>query len=159
MRSVFIAAFLALFTLNAHLEPLASGRLVLEILPSGLDGAVVEVNAEIASTPEERERGLMWRQSVPEGSGMIFIYPRDEKMSFWMKNTNVPLSIAFIDSRGVFREIFDMKPLDLTPVQSAGYRRFALEVPQGFFLRKGIAPGSAFSKKTLKSLKEIMKSF
>ena len=86
---------------------------------------------------------------------MIFVYPRDERMSFWMKNTLVPLSIAFIDSRGVLREILDMKPHDLTPVKSGGYRRYALEVPQGWFAKNGIDAGSSLSAKTLEALKAI----
>ena len=135
-------------------EGQASAKIALEILPA--EGATaVLVEAEIAADVDSRAEGLMWRESVPAGCGMIFIYPRDERMSFWMKNTSVPLSIAFIDSRGVLREILDMQPFDLTPVKSSGYRRFALEVPQGWFAENGIRAGSRLSSKTLEELRAI----
>lgn len=158
LSPAFVATlFHAFLLLAAPSRPLAaSERIALEILPAGGEGGqAINVIAEIASTPEARETGLMGRRVLPAGSGMIFIYPRDERMSFWMKNTRVPLSIAFIDSRGVFREIFDMKPFDLTPVKSSGFRRFALEVPQGWFSENGIAAGSTLSGKTLEKLKAI----
>ncbi len=119
------------------------------------DAAFVKVDAEIAADFSSRARGFMHRRNIPEGTGMIFIYPGDEKMSFWMKNTEVPLSIAFIDSKGVFREIFDMEPFSLEPVKSAGYRRYALEVPRGWFLKNNIVPGSRFSEETMGLLKRI----
>ena len=156
---LFFAAAFFLFLLAPASVCLAQGRerIVLEILPAGggESAAAVKVEAEIAADAASREEGLMWRKSVPAGSGMIFIYPRDERMRFWMKNTLVPLSIAFIDSRGVLREILDMEPLDLTGVQSGGFRRFALEVPQGWFAENGIAAGSALSQETLDALKAI----
>ncbi len=100
----------------------------------------------------------MHRKKIPEGTGMIFIYPGDEKMSFWMKDTEVPLSIAFIDSKGVFREIFDMEPFSLETVNSPGYRRYALEVPAGWFAARGISPGCRFSEETLAALRQIKAS-
>lgn len=115
----------------------------------------VSVAAEIAADASSRARGFMHRKEIPPGTGMIFVYPRDERMSFWMKNTGVPLSIAFIDSRGVFREIFDMEPFCLEPVQSSGFRRYALEVPQGWFSENGLAPGCRFSPETLDALKNV----
>ena len=157
LRSFFAfpAIFLLLFASGAFCAAQAADRITLDIIPLDESGAVVCVEAEIAASIDERAEGLMWRKSVPDGSGMIFVYPRDERMSFWMKNTLVPLSIAFIDSRGILREILDMEPHDLTPVKSAGYRRFALEVPQGWFAKNGIEAGSALSPKTLLELKAI----
>jgi uncharacterized membrane protein (UPF0127 family) len=97
--------------------------------------------AEIASSPGQREQGLMNRKELKDGNGMIFIFERDEIMSFWMKNTLVPLSIAYIAQDGRILEIHDMQPGDLTPVRSSRSARYALEVPQGWFDRAGIAPG------------------
>ena len=151
----FAGLFLLLLMSGAPCEAQEANRIILEIIPLNENGNTVCVEAEIAASVDERAEGLMWRKEVPDGSGMIFVYPRDERMSFWMKNTLVPLSIAFIDSRGVLREILDMKPQDLTPVKSGGYRRYALEVPQGWFAKNGIAAGSSLSPKTLIELKAI----
>jgi uncharacterized membrane protein (UPF0127 family) len=95
--------------------------------------------AEIASTADERSRGLMERTKLPDGEGMLFVFEKDQTLSFWMKNTLIPLSIAYISSGGGILEIHDMKPQDLTPIHSSRSARYALEVPQGWFARAGIA--------------------
>ena len=102
---------------------------------------VAVIKAELAVTDEERLQGLMHRKDLPDGEGMLFIYDRDQIMSFWMKNTFVPLSIAFIASDGKIIEIKDMYPHDETSVLSSRSVRYALEVPQGWFLSSGIMPG------------------
>ncbi len=100
-----------------------------------------EVLAEIARTPGERELGLMFRKDLPDGRGMLFVFESDERLSFWMKNTLVPLSIAYIASDGTIREILDMEPLSLAPVPSQHSVRYALEVPRGWFGRAGVRAG------------------
>ena len=97
--------------------------------------------AEIARTSSQREQGLMHRKELKDGHGMLFIFERDEILSFWMKNTLVPLSIAFITYDGRILEFFDMQPGNLNPVHSSRSVRYALEVPQGWFDRVGIRPG------------------
>lgn len=157
LRRPFAAKAIFPLLLLATLAPCAAqgpARISLEIVPQG-ESAAATVEAEIAADAAARAQGLMWRKSVPDGSGMVFVFPRDERMSFWMKNTLAPLSIAFIDSRGVLREILDMEPHDLTPVRSPGFRRYALEVPQGWFARNGIAAGSALSPGSLEALRAI----
>jgi hypothetical protein len=104
-------------------------------------GRVVSVRAEIAVTNAERARGLMYRESVPDGEGMLFVFEVDQKPAFWMKNTEVPLSIAFIRADGRIAEIRDLSPYSLDPVQSERSVRYALEVPRGWFARAGIAVG------------------
>lgn len=104
-------------------------------------GESVFVDAEIADTEEERERGFMFRENIPEGTGMLFVFDRDGRLSFWMKDTPCPLSIAYIASSGRVRDIFDMTPRSLAPVNSTTSVRFALEVPQGFFERAGVQVG------------------
>ncbi len=94
-------------------------------------GAVVALEAEIADTPQTREKGLMFRKNIPDGTGMLFIFEEDRALRFWMKNTPSPLSIAYIDWKGEIKDILDMKPFDLNDVCSSGYVRYALEVPQG----------------------------
>jgi hypothetical protein len=100
----------------------------------------INIMAEIAATEEQRSRGLMFREEVNDGEGMLFIFERDQFVSFWMKDTLVPLSIAYIAHNGVILEIFDMEPKDLTPVPSSFPVRYALEVPQNWFSRAGIGP-------------------
>lgn len=96
---------------------------------------------EVADEPAERQQGLMDRKSLEEDRGMLFIFPEDQVLAFWMKNTSLPLSIAYIDSSGVIREIHDMEPLSLRPVYSRVSVRYALEVNQGRFAELGIEPG------------------
>jgi uncharacterized membrane protein (UPF0127 family) len=83
----------------------------------------------------------MYREKLPDGEGMIFVYERDQILSFWMKNTYIPLSIAFITSDGRIIEIKDMYPHDTNSVLSSRSARYALEVPQGWFLRAGVQIG------------------
>ncbi|MDR1470238.1 MAG: DUF192 domain-containing protein [Spirochaetaceae bacterium] len=105
-------------------------------------GGAVTVSAEFAVTDSERAKGMMRRSVMNDGEGMLFVYDRDIQMSFWMKNTLVPLSIAFISSRGEILEIRDMEPEDTRSVKSERYCRYALEVPRGWFARAGVQPGN-----------------
>ena len=109
------------------------------------DGKNVLVNAEIADTYETRQHGFMERKSIPDGTGMIFVFDRDQILSFWMKNTPTPLSIAYIDYTGKIRNIFDMTPFSLSSVVSTVSVRYALEVPQGWFERAGVKIGDVVS--------------
>jgi uncharacterized membrane protein (UPF0127 family) len=113
------------------------------------DGNAVVIDCEMARTEAEQETGYMGRKKIPEGTGMLFAFRSDEKLSFWMKNTPHPLSIAYIDSSGVIREIHDMTPYSLEAVSSERSLRYALEVPQGWFTRAGIAVGDRLSPESL----------
>ena len=134
--------FLSLLVANAAFAACGQQRLrtaVLVIERAG--GGSVELVAELAITDEERTRGLMHRQRLPDGEGMLFIFDRDQQLSFWMKDTIIPLSIAFIASDGLITEIRNMYPRDLTPVLSSRSVRYALEVPQGWFERVAVRVG------------------
>lgn len=96
---------------------------------------------ELAVTPQKRRRGLMGRKSMPYSAGMLFVYPEERRLKFWMKNTHIPLSIAFIDSEGVILQIEHLKPLDETGVYSQKPARFALEVNRGWFRENLIGLG------------------
>jgi uncharacterized membrane protein (UPF0127 family) len=100
-----------------------------------------ELNVELARTPEERERGLMFRQHLPKDQGMYFVFEAEERLSFYMRNTRIPLSIAFIGENDVIESIRDMVPLDESSVFSRGPVRFALEANKGWFAEHGIRPG------------------
>lgn len=105
------------------------------------DGSEFIVKAEIAIKPEDRNHGFMERKSIPDGTGMLFIFERDQTLSFWMKNTPHPLSIAYIDSKGKIRNIFDMNPYSTDSIISTVSVRYALEVPQGWYKKNGITEG------------------
>jgi uncharacterized membrane protein (UPF0127 family) len=104
-------------------------------------GQRVDIPVEIADTPAKRETGLMGRSALAPNAGMLFVFGQDQPLSFWMKNTLIPLSIAFMDSRGRIVDIQDMQPLDQTPHDSAAPAKYALEVNQGFFAAQGIQVG------------------
>lgn len=102
----------------------------------------VTVEAEVADEIDERTIGLMGREELAEGQGMLFVFREPQALGFWMRDTLVPLSIAYINAAGVIREIHDMQPLDETPARST-FRDllYALEVPQGWFHKNKILPG------------------
>jgi uncharacterized protein len=106
-------------------------------------GREVEVRVEIADDLPEQTRGLMERTALGEDRGMLFVYQDEEVRSFWMKNTLIPLSIAYIDSDGRIVDLQDMKPLDENPPHyvSAEPARYALEVNKGFFEEHGVKVG------------------
>jgi uncharacterized protein len=102
----------------------------------------MEFTIEVARTPEEQQRGLMYRRSLDERSGMLFAYDSDRRLEFWMKNTFVPLSIAFLSSTGEIIEIHDMEPESLRGIPSTRSVRYALELNRGAFEAIGAGPGS-----------------
>ena len=112
-------------------------------LPSvTLNVAGKAVTAEVADEPDERRSGLMFRDSLAADSGMLFVMPRPERAAFWMKNTTLPLSVAYISPGGVIVEIHDLEPLDEKPVPSAFPNiAYALEMKQGWFAENGILAG------------------
>ncbi len=114
---------------------------VKEIIIQRQDGTQFTVSAEIAEKTEDRNHGFMERKNIPDGTGMLFVFEKDQILSFWMKNTPHPLSIAYIDSKGKIRDIFDMTPYSTASVISTVSVRYALEVPQGWYKKNGIAKG------------------
>jgi uncharacterized protein len=103
----------------------------------------VPVTAEVADTPQASENGLMFRDTLPEDHGMLFVFDQPKKASFWMRNTKIPLSIAYVDSAGKILEIKSMNPMDETVVPSRSDEvAYALEVNQGWFTRHGISSGA-----------------
>lgn len=106
------------------------------------DGSTIDVEAEIAQTTEERNFGYKERTHIPEGTGMLFVFERDQILSFWMEDTPTALSIAYIDSRGTLREMYDMTPFSRASIVGTVSCRYALEVPQGWFQKNNITVGS-----------------
>lgn len=112
-------------------------------LPSIQLGAGMHlVQAEVAQTDEQRAIGLMHRPSMPINNGMLFVFEQPQPQCFWMKNTLLPLSIAFIADDGTIVNIEEMKAQTLDSHCSAKPVRYALEMNAGWFAKKGIKPGS-----------------
>jgi uncharacterized membrane protein (UPF0127 family) len=108
-------------------------------------GAARTVRLEVAADPAARARGLMGRRQVPEGTGMVFLYPADVAEAYWMKNTLVPLSIAFVAADGRVVSVAEMTPCKADPCPSyppAGPYRYAVELAAGTFGEAGIGPGA-----------------
>jgi len=101
----------------------------------------VEVSAEIADNQDLRARGLMYRDSLAENHGMLFVYGTAEVRSFWMRNTRIPLDIAFIDANGAILNIEHMEPQSDQNYYSRGPMMYALEMSQGWFEANGVGAG------------------
>lgn len=111
------------------------------IVITNSDGEEFELYVEIADEPDERVEGLMNRETLCEDCGMLFVYSHDVHGSFWMKNTKIPLSIAFISEDGDIMEIQQMEPETTEKHTPEEEYRYALEVNQGYFEERGIDAG------------------
>ncbi len=100
------------------------------------------IRAEVVSEPGTRAQGLMYRKSMPQNAGMLFIFDEAEVHCMWMKNTLIPLSVAFIDDRGAIVNIADMEPQTEASHCAAQPVRYALEMNRGWFAARGVKPGS-----------------
>ena len=141
-----IHLFILIFILTTSFVSCSQKKLESKtLLITTKEGQTFTVDAELARTQEERNFGFMERKKIPDGTGMLFIFEFDQKLSFWMKNTPHPLSIAYIDSNGIIREIYDMTPFSLSSIESTVSVRYALEVPIGWFQKNNITPGDIIS--------------
>ena len=100
------------------------------------------IEAEVAATQAVRMQGLMQRRTLGTNQGMLFVFPFAERHCMWMRNTLIPLSVAFIDEEGKILNIEEMKPQTENNHCAAAPARFALEMNKAWFASKGIAPGS-----------------
>jgi uncharacterized membrane protein (UPF0127 family) len=100
------------------------------------------LTAEVAATDGARAQGLMHRRILPENRGMLFVFRESAQHAMWMMNTYIPLSVAFLDERGVIINIEDMKPHTQDTHPAAKPARYALEMNQGWFAKRGIKPGA-----------------
>ncbi len=111
------------------------------VVIGGDEGAGVELTVELARTAGERSRGLMLREELAEDGGVLFVFPGDTEAGFWMKDTLVPLSIAFIAEDGTILDIQEMEPLSEDVHRPPQPYRYALEVNQGWFEEQGFGTG------------------
>ena len=107
-----------------------------------LSAGIHLIRAEVAYTFETRAQGLMFRKHLGPNEGMFFVFPQSELHCMWMKNTPIPLSVAFVDEKGKIVSISDMRPQTETSHCAAAPAKFALEMPAGWFATKGIKPGT-----------------
>jgi uncharacterized membrane protein (UPF0127 family) len=133
MRRFAYAAVIAMLAGVAAAAPLPTLK---------LSAGIHLITAEVANTYQTRALGLMYRKSLGANEGMLFVFPDVSVHCMWMKNTYVPLSVAFIDEQGTIVSIHDMQPQTETSHCAARPARFALEMNQGWFAQKGIKPGA-----------------
>lgn len=140
-RLVAVAAAMAAM-LGGH-DAIAQRDVANPALPKvALTAGIHRIQAEVADTPPKRQRGLMGRESLGPNEGMLFVFEDRAVHCFWMKNTPLPLSIAFVGEDGVIVNIADMQPFSEATHCPDAPIRHALEMEQGWFARKGIAAGS-----------------
>ena len=136
MKHLLMPALVALtFAVTA---PAAAAELATTTLTIGTH----KLTAEVATTPEQRQTGLMNRFSLKPDHGMLFVFERSEPLSFWMRNTFIALSIAFISADGTILNIEDMQPQTDDPHWSKGAAQYALEMKKGWFAERGIVAGN-----------------
>ena len=107
-----------------------------------LTAGMFQIDTQIAQTPEQRAIGLMHRKDMPQTEGMLFVFESHSQQCFWMKNTIIPLTAAFLADDGTIVNLADMKPQALDSHCSAKPVRFVLEMNQGWFAKKGLKAGS-----------------
>ncbi len=108
------------------------------------------VQMQIAALPAETEKGLMFRKTMGEDEGMLFVFATPEARGFWMRNTTLPLDIGYFDAGGELKEIYPMYPLDERTVPSRSRTiQFCLEMNQGWFGRSGVKPGALLDLKAV----------
>ena len=136
MRLIWVNYFLVFFIATA-VDVFASGlpRITLYITNHVL-------SVEVANTRRSRARGLMFRESLDENAGMLFVFPKSAYYGMWMKNTKIPLSVAFIDEKGFIINIIDMAPHSVDAHYSTDLAKYALEMNAGWFTRKKIHIGN-----------------
>jgi uncharacterized membrane protein (UPF0127 family) len=137
------ASLLAPAALLAALGLVAAAQAQAPRLPAmQLTAGIHLITAEVAATDASRTRGLMFRQSLPPNHGMLFIFDRRSLHCMWMRNTLIPLSVAFVDDDGTIVNIENMQPHDESSHCAKQPVRYALEMTQDWFAQKGVGPGS-----------------
>lgn len=139
-QGCFWAALGALFFAACDFEEAKRADPVDAVYPIAV--GLAELDLEVVFRESERRRGLMFREHLPPNQGMLFVFENADRLSFWMRDTSIPLEIGFFDRNGVLRELHVLIPFDETPVVS---RRddlvLAVELNRGAWERKGIEPG------------------
>ena len=135
LKSLLLCGLLLLAGFSCH-ESLKSDMPVVTLNLGGQ-----EIQVEVANKISTRDAGLMFRKRMGEDIGMLFVFPDSSPRAFWMKNTLIPLSIAFMDEKGAILNILEMPPQTERSFYSNGKAQFALEMNTGWFVKKGLKPG------------------
>ncbi len=129
--------------LAAFSAPSIWAQMAAQSLPTvTLNAGIHNITAEVAQNDEQRSTGLMFRQTMPANHGMLFAFDRAGQQCFWMKNTLLPLDIAFVADDGTIVNVDRMKPQSLDAHCSAQPVRFVLEMNEGWFAKRGITAGT-----------------
>lgn len=110
-----------------------------------LSAGMHQIDSQVAATPQQRAIGLMFRKEMPQHEGMLFVFEQPAVQCFWMKNTLLPLTAAFLEDDGTIVNLADMKPQTENPHCSGKPVRYVLEMNQGWFVKKGVKPGMKLS--------------
>jgi uncharacterized membrane protein (UPF0127 family) len=110
-----------------------------------VQAGMYQIDTQVAQTPEQRSIGLMYRSEMPQHEGMLFVFEQPATQCFWMKNTLLPLTAAFVADDGTIVNLADMKPQSTDAHCSDKPVRFVLEMHQGWFVKKGLKAGSRLS--------------
>lgn len=143
MRSAFIIHYLLITTITSSLLTACSQQDCGARLPTlAISVKQHPLTVELAATAKSRTCGLAFRDELAEGHGMLFVFDRDQPLEFWMKDTRMPLSIAFLDAQKRIIDIIDMaEPFSEQRYRSSGSARYALETRLGWFRQQGISHG------------------
>jgi hypothetical protein len=136
MRSIYVILAVVLLSVSSVLSCSSGLDERIEVLIGGQSFRV-----EVARNPEQKQQGLMNRKSLGDREGMIFVYETDQHLAFWMKNTTIPLTLAFLSKDGEIMQIEQLKPLSLKSVVSERAVRYALELPAGVLEELGVQAG------------------
>ena len=132
-------------SLAASFAVLAQDAPQLNLQRTTLGAGMYQISAQLALTPEQRQTGLMFRKEMPQQEGMLFVFEQVGQQCFWMRNTFLPLTAAFIADDGTIVNLADMKPQTTDSHCSAQPVRYVLEMNQGWFAKKGIKAGTRLS--------------
>jgi uncharacterized protein len=137
-----VIVFAAALALSTFVLPVPAQEAQVNLPRVKLAAGMHQIDAQVARTPDQRTVGLMFRREMPQHEGMLFVFEQPSVQCFWMRNTLLPLSAAFIEDNGTVVNVEDMKPQSLESHCSLKPVRYVLEMNQGWFARKGIKPGS-----------------
>ena len=138
-------ASLALALANLSAPAAAQEGPQLDLPRAKLSAGVYQISAQVAQTPNQRSTGLMFRKEMPQAEGMLFIFEQAGMQCFWMKNTLLPLTAAFVADNGEIVNLVDMQPHSEAPHCSTKPVRYVLEMNQGWFAKKSIKAGARLS--------------
>ena len=141
MKRLFLTLLIALGTAAVSAQDTPQTTLPRIKLQAGM----YQMDVQVAQTPDQRSIGLMFRSEMPQHEGMLFVFEQPATQCFWMKNTLLPLTAAFVADDGTIVNLADMKPQSTDSHCSEKPVRFVLEMHQGWFTKKGLKAGSRLS--------------